>query len=180
MQGYFGRFSGTMRRFLGLAAALACLAFPARAASPDDPLEADQAFRPTVRLISGTADTSGRHGIDIDYRIAAGYYLYRDRMRFEVLPATLLIAPAEFPRGLEVEDPFLGKSVIFRQSATIHLPFTVSSVRPGQYRVRITAQGCAENRLCYAPFVQELPLNIPPGYRVTDSPVRPLPPGLQR
>lgn len=169
-----------MRRLLALAAAIACLALPTRAATPDDPLEADQAFRPTVRLVSGTADSSGRHGIDVEYRIATGYYLYRDRLRFEVLPATLLIAQAEFPRGLEIEDPFLGKSVIYREKAIIHLPFTVSSAKPGQYRVRITAQGCAENRLCYAPFVQELPLNIPPGYRVTDSPTRPLPPGLQR
>jgi len=169
-----------MRRFLGFAFALACLAFPAMAASPDDPLEADQAFRPSVRLISETAGPPGRHGIDVEFQIADGYYLYRDRMRFEVLPATLPIGPPEFPRGLEIEDPFLGKSVIFRQKAKIHLPFTASSVKPGQYRVRITAQGCAENRLCYAPFVQELPLNIPPGYRTTDSLSRPLPPGLQR
>ncbi len=160
--------------------ALACLVFPARAAVTDEPLEADQAFRPTARLVAGTDTSSTRHGIDIEYRISAGYYLYRDRLRFEVLPATLLIAPAEFPKGLEVDDPFFGKSVIYREMTSIHLPFTASSVKPGQYKVRITAQGCAENRLCYAPFVQEVPLNIPPGYRVMDSGSRPLPPGLGR
>jgi thiol:disulfide interchange protein DsbD len=164
----------------------ACLALaaspglPAAAAPSDEPLEADQAFRPSARLVAGTDASSTRHGIDVEYRIAPGYYLYRGRLRFEVLPATLLLAAAEFPPGLEMDDPFLGKTVIYRDKVSIHLPFTASLVKPGQYRIRITAQGCAENRLCYAPFVQELPLNIPPGYRVTDSAPRSLPPGLGR
>jgi len=180
MQAALGGFRGAMRRLPALVAIFASLAHPARAAAPDEPLEADQAFRPAARLVAGTAASSSRHGIDVDYRIAPGYYLYRDRLRFEVLPATLLVAPAEFPAGLEIEDPFLGKSVIYRESVTIHLPFTASSVKPGQYRVRITAQGCAQDRLCYAPFVQELPLNIPPGYRVMDALTRPLPEGRPR
>jgi thiol:disulfide interchange protein DsbD len=165
-----------------LVATFALAVLPTLAAAPDEPLEADRAFRPSARLVAGSPADSARHGIDIDYRIAAGYYLYRDRMRFEVLPATLLVAPAELPAGQEVDDPFLGKSVIYRDKATFHLPFTTSSVRPGQYRVRITAQGCAENRLCYAPFVQELPLNIPPGYRVVDSapPADPMPRPMPR
>jgi thiol:disulfide interchange protein DsbD len=168
-----------MRRFAGFLAALALVSFPAGAATTDEPLEADKAFQPSARLVAEAA-ASGRHGIDIEYRIAPGYYLYRDRMRFEVRPATLPIATPEFPKGQEIEDPFLGKSVIYRETVVIHLPFAASSVDPGQYRVRITAQGCAENRLCYAPFVQELPLPIPPGYRGVDPAKRPLPAGLAR
>lgn len=168
-----------MSRFAGLLAALVVVSFPAGAATADEPLEADKAFRPSARLVA-EASFSGRHGIDIGYRIAPGYYLYRDRMRFEVLPATLLIASPAFPKGQEIEDPFLGTSVIYRESVVIHLPFSASGVDPGQYRVRITAQGCAENRLCYAPFVQELPLDIPPGYRGADPAKRSLPAGLAR
>lgn len=179
MQEAFGRFFAIMSRMAGFLAALALLALPAGAAVTDEPLEADKAFRPSARLVAETAG-SGRHGIDIGYRIAPDYYLYRDRMRFEVLPATLLIASPEFPKGQEIEDPFLGKSVIYRDSVVIHLPFAASGVDPGQYRVRITAQGCAENRLCYAPFVQELPLDIPRGYRAMDSAKRSLPPSLGR
>jgi len=168
-----------MRRIAGFLAALAVLSFPAGAASTDEPLEADRAFRPSARLVAEAA-ASGRHGIDIEYRIEPGYYLYRDRVRFDVLPATLPIASPEFPKGQEIDDPFLGKSVIYRDRVVIHLPFMASSVNPGRYRVRITAQGCAEDRLCYAPFVQELPLTIPAGYRAADATTRPLPPGLGR
>ena len=157
------RFLAAMNRLLAAFAAAACLALSAHAAASDDPLEADLAFRPTARLVAGPAAAGDRHGIDVEYAITPGYYLYRDRLRFEVLPATLLVAAAEFPAGKEIDDPFLGKSVIYREKVVIHLPFTASLVKPGQYRIRITAQGCAENRLCYAPFVQELSLNIPPG-----------------
>lgn len=154
----------------------AALAAPA---TDDEPLEPDQAFRPSARLVSGSAD-GARHGIDIDYRIAPGYYLYRSRLRFEVWPPTLLTGPAELPPGIVMDDPFLGKSAIFRDQVTIHLPFTVSVAKPGQYRVRITAQGCAEDRVCYSPFPQEVPLTIPDGYRSMDMPAATAPRGLPR
>lgn len=169
-----------MIRRLAALAVTAGLGLGALAASPDEPLEADLAFKPAARLVAGPAAAGERHGIDVEYAIAPGYYLYRDRLRFEVLPATLLLAAAEFPAGQVIDDPFIGKSVIYRERVVIHLPFTASLVKAGQYRIRITAQGCAENRLCYAPFVQELSLNIPPGYRVTDSTRQTLPPGLGR
>ena len=170
-----------MKRFT-LALAAACLAGAAVAApnSADEPLDPDKAFRPDARLVAGVPAAAGseRHGIDIDYRIAPGYYLYRNRLRFEVWPPSLLIGPPELPPGIEVDDPFLGKSAIFRDSVTIHLPFVVSIARPGTYRVRITAQGCAEDRICYSPFPQEVVVNIPPGYRVVDTPGSIAPRGL--
>jgi thiol:disulfide interchange protein DsbD len=180
MQDGFDRFRAGMSRFAVFLVLSVCLSLSVRAATSDEPLEADQAFRPSARLVAGADTPSARHGIDVEYRIAPGYYLYRDRLRFEVLPATLLIAVPEFPAGHDMDDPFLGKTVIFRENVTIHLPFTASLVKPGLYRVRITAQGCAENRLCYAPFVQEIPLDIPPGYRALGASSRPLPPGVGR
>jgi thiol:disulfide interchange protein DsbD len=158
-----------------------CIALAAFAA--DEPLDPDKAFRPTARLVAGdpaAPSTQERHGIDIEYRIAKGYYLYRDRLRFEVTPASLMIGPAEFPAAVEVEDPFVGKSAIYRRTATIHLPFLVSAAKPGQYSVRITAQGCAESVFCYSPFRQLVTVNIPPGYRVVDSPSLPAPANRKR
>ena len=158
--------------------AATCLAGAAAAApaSADDPLDPDRAFRPSVRLVAGDPSSgSDRHGIDIEYRIEPGYYLYRNRLKFELSPATVLVGAPELPPGLEMDDPFLGKTAIFRDRVTIHLPFAVSVAKPGRYKLKITAQGCAEDRLCYSPFPQEVLVNIPPGYRVTDSPSLPVP-----
>ena len=156
---------------LALAAACTTGAVAAPPAS-DEPLDPDKAFLPSARLVAGDPAAGGgeRHGIDIEYQIVPGYYLYRGRLKFEVSPGTLLIGPPEIPPGTEVDDPFLGKSAIFRDRVTIHLPFVVSAAKPGRYKVHITAQGCAEERICYSPFPQEVVVNIPPGYRVMDAP----------
>ncbi len=163
-----------MRR-IASALLMASLAGAAGAAPAltDEPLEPDRAFRPHARLVVGepsAAKGSERHGIDIEYEIAPGYYLYRDRLRFEVWPPSLLIGSPEIAPGTLIDDPYFGKSAIFRERVTIHLPFAVSIAKPGKYRVKITAQGCADGRICYAPFPQEVVVNIPPGYRVTDMP----------
>lgn len=173
-----------MRRIAALLAS-SCLAGVAFAGTSvaDEPLDPDKAFRPQARLVAGEpAQAAGleRHGIDIEYQIAPGYYLYRSRLRFALSPATLLLGPPDLPKGIEVEDQFLGKSSIYRERVTIHLPFMVSVAKPGRYRVNITAQGCAEDRLCYSPFHQEVELNIPPGYRVTDTLEAPAAKGLPR
>lgn len=172
-----------MKRNAVLAAAIA-LAVPfciyGKEAAQDDLLEADQAFKPVARLVADPPSATARHGIDVEYRIAPGYYLYRDRLRFEVHPGTLPLAPPERPAAIEIDDPFLGKSAIYREKVVIHIPFTASVVDPGQYRVRVVAQGCAEDRLCFAPFTQEVPLTIPAGYRGDTPGARKPPPGLAR
>jgi thiol:disulfide interchange protein DsbD len=157
-----------VRRVTALFSLAFALGQPAAAAPAGEPAEPDLAFRPSATLQTRT--TSSAPGIEVFYRILPGYYLYRDRIRFEVIPPWLRLAAPELPPGQEMDDPFIGKSLVFRDQARILLPFGVSAAKPGQYRVRITAQGCAEDRLCYAPFVQEIVVNIPPGYMVTDAP----------
>ena len=143
------------------------------AAGGDEFLDPDVAFR-----LAATAEGPDR--VRLVWEIAPGYYLYRNRLKFELHPAEILTGPPEVPAGIEVDDPFLGKSAIFRDRVTIHIPFAVSIARPGHYRVRIVAQGCAEDRICYSPFVQEVAVNIPPGYRVMDFPATPAPPAAPK
>ena len=144
-----------------LAAGLLAFAQGVSAASADDLLEPDQAFRPSARLVPGPpAGTTPAPpiGIEVEYRIATGYYLYRDRLRFEVLPAGLPTLAAEFPKATEIDDPFIGKTFIYREKVAIKVPFAANVLEPERYRVRITAQGCAEERFCYSPFRQEIPI----------------------
>jgi thiol:disulfide interchange protein DsbD len=144
-----------------LGAGLFALAHGAPAAPSDDLLEPDQAFRPTARLLMGPPRGTVPAlpaAIQVEYRIAQGYYLYRDRLRFDVQPPGLPVMPAEFPPATAMDDPFIGKTFIYREKVTITLPFSANVANPGAYRVRITAQGCAEERFCYSPFRQEVPI----------------------
>ena len=135
-----------------LAALVACGAAPL--AHAEGLLEPDKAFRPTVRLSPGETAR-----LTITYEVAPGYYLYRDRFRIATVPP-LPLGELEMPAGEAIDDPFIGPTRIFRKGVTLSLPFTASP-RPGTYRVRITAQGCAEERFCYRPFVQESLIDVP-------------------
>ena len=135
-----------------LAAAVAMAVLPA--ARGEALLEPDQAFRPSARIVAGEASR-----IEIAYRIAPGYYLYRDRFRVASQPP-LPTGDLEQPTGEEIDDPFVGRVRIFRESVSLTLPL-MASVPPGTYRLRITAQGCAEERFCFRPFQQELQVVVP-------------------
>lgn len=155
------------------AAALALLPALAPAQAVDEPLAPERAFH--VEAAARPALRPGEvAGIVVTYRIEKGYYLYRDKIRFALQPPDLALAAPEFPPALEVDDPFLGKSFIYREGVQVFLPFAMNVARGGTYRLRATAQGCAEDRLCYSPFTQDVVVAIPG----PPSPARPkgLPP----
>ena len=155
----FNRAGGLLRgriapRAWALALALSAGAAGAVVAAPERLLEPDQAFQPRVRFIPGELSR-----IEVAYQIAPGYYLYQGRFKVTAQPP-LPLGALEEPAGLEVDDPFVGRTRIFRGGVSLSLPFMASAV-PGEYRLHITAQGCAEERFCYRPFVQEARLRIP-------------------
>ena len=127
----------------------------ASAATPaDEPLEPEQAFPATARVVKA----AGRERVHVSFRIADGYYLYRDR--FKVAADGLALGKPSLPPGVAKNDPFVGRSRIFRRGVTLRIPFA-GPPKPGHYVVKVTAQGCAEERLCYAPFTQDVALRIP-------------------
>ena len=117
-----------------------------------EPLEPEKAFRLSAR------PAADREGIELNFSIEEGYYLYRDRFKVEAigLPAGALV----IPEGTEKDDPFVGRARILTRSAALRLPL-IASVKAGTYRVRVTAQGCAEERVCYAPFTQTVTVRWP-------------------
>jgi thiol:disulfide interchange protein DsbD len=125
--------------------ALLILAPAARAASGDELLEPDKAFRFSAQALdSGT--------VEIRYRIADGYYLYRERFRFSAEPASVTVGSPRFPEGEIHEDKFFGKQVTYRREVRILLP--LSGAGAERVRLTVTSQGCADIGVCYVPQVQ--------------------------
>jgi thioredoxin:protein disulfide reductase len=117
-----------------------------------DPLDPEKAF-PVSAFPSPK-------GIDLGFTIAEGYYLYGDRFRVDVDPPGLPSGPLQVPKGEVKDDPFVGRAVILRRQAFLHLPFA-SAPAPGTYTLKVTAQGCAEDKVCYAPFTQAVRVTLP-------------------
>lgn len=141
-----------MTRFalaLPLMAVLA--AAPARAAiNPDDLLPVDEAF--VLRAEAPSADR-----IEIRWRIADGYYLYRHRIGVQT-DAGFVAQPLQLPKGDEHEDEFFGKVETYRQALTAVLP---GEAQARQVTLKIKYQGCADAGICYPPQTRSLTVALP-------------------
>ena len=134
-----GMMKKTVLAILGMLAVQAVL--PAASASPARPLPADKAFSMTV--------SQGPKGsIAVEWAIADGYYLYRDRIAARAPDGTDLII--ETDPGIVKDDPNFGRSEIYYDRAKAVIG------QPGTAPVEITYQGCQENGICYAPETRQV------------------------
>ena len=125
----------------------------ALAAPEDELLPADQAFQLTTSVKSTTLEAT--------WRIARGYYLYRDKFKFEALDPALRLGQPSFPPGRSKEDPYFGRSEIYFGQVTVEVPYERLAAATSA-RVRITAQGCNEPvGVCYPPIIRDLALALP-------------------
>jgi thiol:disulfide interchange protein DsbD len=137
------------------------------AAAGAELLPAEQAFRYSARALDSRT-------LEARFVIADGYYLYRDKFSFAVMPDGAALGAPELPAGKEKTDPFFGKVETYRGTVVVKLPLGGAS--PGQ-SVVLTAdsQGCADVGVCYPPTRQKLTLALPaaaagPGPRVEAIP----------
>lgn len=124
---------------------LLALSGAANAAAEDDLLPADKAFQLSTRAEGNV--------VQLTWKIAPGYYLYRNKFRFEALDASRL-KDAQFPAGKTKTDPFFGPTEIYTDAVTVRLPVESAG---STARLRVTAQGCNEPvGVCYPPITKDV------------------------
>ena len=131
-----------------LAAALAVLLY-AEAACSQELLDPDKAFRFAARALDAST-------IEVSYKIAPGYYLYRKNFKLELgAPAGAKLGEPRFPAGHMKKDPIFGEVEIYRDEVKIQLPVALP---PGAKEVTLLAgsQGCSDVGICYVPQLQKL------------------------
>lgn len=114
--------------------------------STDNLLEPEKAFRFSAQAVDGA--------VEVRFAIADGYYLYRDRMKFEASGARL--GKAEFPPGLAHKDEFFGEQQIYRKEVRVRVPAEAS----GAFDLKVTSQGCADVGVCYVPMESTARVNL--------------------
>jgi len=138
-----------MRAVLIFLLAISCCA---RAAEPDL-LEPDQAFRFAARLKDASS-------IEINYQIARGYYLYRDKFQFTLAPASVKSGTPQLPPGRKYRDDSFGEVETYRGSLSIVLPFELADADVPAIRLTAISQGCADIGVCYVPHEQKTELRL--------------------
>ncbi|WP_143433186.1 protein-disulfide reductase DsbD [Herbaspirillum camelliae] len=133
--------------WLAILALLGLLAAKAAQAA-EDYLPPEQAFQLSGRMVDAQT-------LELSYRIADGYYMYRDRFHFSAEGATL--AEPRFPAGKRKYDENFQQEVeTYHQSVTARVPV---SGAVDKFVVLAVSQGCADKGLCYPPMTLKLTMS---------------------
>ena len=97
--------------------------------------------------------------LEVRYKIADGYYLYRDKFKFAVEPAGVKLGEPQFPKGDVHKDEFFGEVETYRKELRIRLPLT-RDAGADKLKLAVTSQGCADVGVCYVPQVQTAEINL--------------------
>lgn len=129
----------TPRRLVASVLAVASLA---ASAAPPELLDIRQAFQ--------VAASFPGEVIDVRFRIADGYYLYRDKVRIDIEPGHARAGKTRLPRGSVKVDEFFGRTEIFRGEVSVRIPLKAAPVLDTVV-LKVRTQGCADVGVCYPP-----------------------------
>jgi len=147
------------RRFAALCALLVvCL--PAWAVSEKDLLPVDEAF-------GLTAQARDRDRVEISWKIAPGYYLYRHRTTVKA-DAGFDAEALQLPAGKKHHDDFFGEVETYRERLTGVLPGKAAD-GTDTVTLEVRYQGCADAGVCYPPQKRTLQVKLPAGGSGTAS-----------
>jgi thiol:disulfide interchange protein DsbD len=124
-------------------------------AADEELLPAEQAFQLSTRVIDANT-------LEASWAIAKGYYLYRDKFKFDVISGDARLLEPRFPKAKVKEDPLFGKVETYLTKVAVALPLERTQGKAGTVRLRITAQGCNEPvGVCYPPMINEVDFALP-------------------
>ncbi|MGN6454775.1 MAG: protein-disulfide reductase DsbD [Achromobacter mucicolens] len=152
-----------LRRCLALLAVmLLLLGWQTAARAETEFLEPEKAFVFSAQMAS--PDT-----LELHYRVAPGYYMYRERFGIAITPAdATTLGQAVYPNGEVKYDPTFEKDMeVFHKDVTIRVPVGAG----GQpFTLTLTGQGCADAGLCYPPMDSTVKLTpVAGGYAVAGT-----------
>ncbi|WP_370653345.1 protein-disulfide reductase DsbD [Caballeronia sp. Lep1P3] len=109
---------------------------------------ADDFLDPGVAFKFSASEQPGE--VDVRYKIADGYYMYRERFAFAVKSGGATIGAAQLPAGKVHFDQTFNKDVeTYRGELLIRIPVAQAS---GPFELAVTSQGCADQGICYPPM----------------------------
>lgn len=118
-------------------------------------VQANQTFLDPEKAFVFSAQMAGPQEIDIRFKIAKGYYMYRERFEFALDDPAVKLGPPQFPQGMVKFDPTFNKEMeLYFSQVSIRIPITAwpAGLPPKPLVLTVTSQGCAEAGLCYPPM----------------------------
>lgn len=111
---------------------------------------AEEDFLPPEQAFAFSAAMVAPDALEVRFRIAPGYYMYRERFAFAAEPAGAIAGDPVFPRGEVKYDPTFEKDMeVYHDGVAIRLPLAAVGAAVA---LTVTSQGCADAGLCYPPM----------------------------
>ena len=120
------------------------LGWQASARAEADFLDPEKAFVFSAEMVAPET-------LELRYRVAPGYYMYRERFGIAISPiGAATLGEAVYPKGEVKYDPTFEKDMeVFHKDVAIRVPIAAG----GQaFTLTLTGQGCADAGLCYPPM----------------------------
>ncbi|RLA05357.1 MAG: protein-disulfide reductase DsbD [Gammaproteobacteria bacterium] len=155
-----------MKRFLLLFLLLTITAVDARPGLLDSlglsnteqgvPLPVDEAFAFSAEVRDATS-------IAVDWKIADGNYLYRDKIKFTLVGSdNTRLLDFVLPAGKDKMDEIFGLSKVYQFDTEIILPLQRNGSQAQQITLNAHYQGCSETfKICYPPTEKQITLELP-------------------
>jgi thiol:disulfide interchange protein DsbD len=119
----------------------------------DELLQADKAFAMQATMAS-------EDRIRAVWTIADGYYMYRDKFRFDTETPGIRLGDPVFPPGKVKNDEFFGEIETYRHQVAVEIPVIKDAGAPDKFALKTTSQGCADIGVCYPPHTQTASLEL--------------------
>ena len=157
-----GHHARTMRRFCFALICLLALVLSTMStarADADGLLDPSDAFRVSVKELPGA--------VRVDFRVADGYYVYREQFGFTTKNPNVGLGTPAIPRGTVHFDQTFAKDVeTYRHTVSAIVPVLKSD---GAFDLTVAYQGCSDKGVCYPPMKRT--------FTIHGAALEPAPPG---
>jgi len=110
-------------------------------------------FLPVEEAFVFSVEAIDKNTINASWKIADGYYLYKDKFEFSLANDDYQIASINIPKGKMIEDKVFGNKESYEGAVDIKITLkavNASSVS-GKATINVGYQGCSARGLCYPP-----------------------------
>lgn len=124
-------------------------------------LQPDQAFE-------FFASVKDDHTLRVNWHIAEGYYLYREKVQLELIDAGgVKLGSYDIPHGTPKQDEAFGQVETFHNELAFDVPVLRSDLSAQTVTLQAKYQGCADRGVCYPPMSKKIDLPLPIAQQAT-------------
>ncbi len=120
----------------------------------DEFLPVDEAFQPILTALDGNT-------VEVAIRVAAGYYLYKDKISATVNSDKAQPGRLELPDGEKKTDQYFGDMEVYHNDVFGRLPIARATPEAMDLELEIKYQGCADGGICYPPVTKVMTVSMP-------------------